>query len=165
MTYTVGQAAAMLGVAPSTLRYYESQGLLPSLKRTDSGRRVFSDTDIEACRIIECLKQSGLSLTDVKRFMDMTVEGDASLADRLALFQARRESLTREIEDMQRVLNVLEFKCWYYGRAVEAGTEDVVRNIPLDQVPENLQDAVAFLRGIEGESEQREMEKAKARKA
>ena len=147
MAYTVGQAAAMLGVAPSTLRYYESQGLLPALKRTSGGQRAFSDTDIEACRMIECLKQSGLSLSDVKKFMNMTLEGDASLADRLALFQARRESLTKEIEDMKRVLNVLEFKCWYYGRAVEAGTEDVVRNVPLEQVPDELKDAAAFLRG------------------
>lgn len=146
MTYTIGQAADALGVAPSTLRYYESQGLLPALERTDSGRRVFSDSDLEACRIIECLKRSGLSLADIRKFMDMTVEGDSTLADRRALFETRRESLQAEIEDMQRVLSVLEFKCWYYGRAAQAGTEDVVRNLPLSEIPENLRDAVAFLR-------------------
>lgn len=146
MTYTIGQAADALGVAPSTLRYYESQGLLPALERTDSGRRVFSDSDLEACRIIECLKRSGLSLADIRKFMDMTVEGDSTLADRRALFETRRESLQAEIEDMQRVLSVLEFKCWYYGRAAQAGTEDVVRNLPLSEIPENLHDAVAFLR-------------------
>jgi DNA-binding transcriptional MerR regulator len=146
MSYTVGQAANMLGVAPSTLRYYESQGLLPALARTSGGQRVFSDTDLEACRMIECLKQSGLSLADVKTFMDMVAEGDATLADRCTLFEARRKSLEAEIEDMKRILSVLEYKCWYYNRAAEAGTEDAVRNVASSDVPAELRGAYDFLK-------------------
>jgi DNA-binding transcriptional MerR regulator len=111
MSYTVGEAAKILGVATSTLRYYEQAGLLTSIERTAGGQRLFSDVDMEACRVIECLKESGLSIKDIKAFMDMVAAGDTSLPNRLALFEARRDALKREIAEMQSVLDVLEFKC------------------------------------------------------
>ena len=69
MTFTVGEAAKLLGVSASTLRYYESEGLLPTLGRSQGGQRLFGEQELEACRVIGCLKQSGLSIKDIKRFM------------------------------------------------------------------------------------------------
>ena len=136
MTYTVGEAARILGVATSTLRYYESEGLLPTLGRSAGGQRVFTDREMEACRVIECLKSSGLSIREIKSFMDMAVEGDTTLAARLELFETRRQALAAEMSRLQEVMGVLEFKCWYYRTALEAGTEAAVRDLPDDQIPE-----------------------------
>lgn len=147
MTYTVGEAAKILGVPASTLRYYEGQGLLPAVERTPGGQRQFSAKDMEACRVIECLKASGLSIKDIKRFMDLVVEGDSTLRDRLALFEGRREAMRAEIAQMERTLAFLEFKCWYYGSAVEAGTEDAVRDLPEAQIPAQHRAAKAMLEG------------------
>ena len=85
MAYTVGEVAKLLNVAPSTLRYYESEGLLPEVERTESGRRRYSDRDVEACRVIECLKASGLSIKDIRDFMEMVQHGDARGGGRWAL--------------------------------------------------------------------------------
>lgn len=57
MFYTVGEAAKRLGVAPSTLRYYDKEGLLPFVERTDGGIRMFKQSDFEGLRLIECLKK------------------------------------------------------------------------------------------------------------
>lgn len=135
MSYSIGEVAEMLNTQPSTLRYYESEGLLPNLERTANGRRRFSDTDIEACRVIECLKESGLSIKEIRDFMEMVQAGDSTLTDRLALFEARRESVLSEIERLQETLAVLDFKCWYYETALKAGAEDVVKNLPVDKIP------------------------------
>ncbi|MDO4891082.1 MAG: MerR family transcriptional regulator [Coriobacteriaceae bacterium] len=148
---SVGEAAKLLGVAPSTLRYYESAGLLTALARTDGGQRLFSDVDIEACRVIECLKMSGLSIKEIKAFMDMVAAGDESLEGRLALFEARRDALKREMAEMQSVLDVLEFKCWYYGTAVAAGTEDAVRGLSEEDIPAEHRAGCARLKGMHGE--------------
>ena len=148
MPYTVGQAAEILGIAPSALRYYENQGLLPALERTQGGQRQFSEKDIEACRVIECLKSSGLSIKEIKEFMDLVAKGDKTLQARLDLFQNRRDTLKEELEQMQQVLDVLEFKCWYYGRAVKAGTEDVVRDLPPSKIPAKHRSAKAHLEGV-----------------
>lgn len=135
MTYTIGEVAQELGVASSTLRYYEREGLLPAVGRTTSGRRSFSDQDLEACRVIDCLKASGLSIKQIKDFMALVAEGDATLGERLELFRGRREAVEREMAELQKVLAILDFKTWYYEQAVAAGTEEAVRSLPEEQIP------------------------------
>ena len=72
--YTIGQVSEMFELPISTLRYYDKQGLFPQMERT-SGIRKFSDREIEALRVIECLKKSGLEIKDIKQFMDWCTEG------------------------------------------------------------------------------------------
>ena len=147
MEYTVGQAAEILGLTPSTLRYYESEGLLPFLKRSEGGRRIFSEKDLEACRVIACLKESGLSIQEIASFMAMAERGDASLGERLELFKGRRDAVLAQMEEVRRTLDVLEYKCWYYETAVRAGSEDAVRGLGIEEVPERVR---AGRRALEG---------------
>ena len=60
--YSIGQVAEMFGLPISTLRYYDKQGLFPNMERV-SGIRKFGDTEIEALRVIECLKKAGMENT------------------------------------------------------------------------------------------------------
>ena len=69
MAYTVGEMAKMLHVAPSTLRYYDKEGLLPFVDRSKSGIRMFKPSDIEWLRLIECLKATGMPIKDIKQFI------------------------------------------------------------------------------------------------
>ena len=62
--YTIGQVSEMFGLPISTLRYYDKQGLFPEMERV-SGIRKFNDTELEALRVIECLKKSGLEIKDI----------------------------------------------------------------------------------------------------
>ena len=66
--YTIGQVAAMFGIPVSTLRYYDKEGFFPNLERKGN-IRYFSDNELEALRIIECLKKSGLEIKDIKQFL------------------------------------------------------------------------------------------------
>ncbi len=71
----------------------------------------------------------------------MAAEGDASIEKRLALFQGRRVAVQEQIRGLQETLSLLEYKCWYYETARKAGTEDAVRNLPDDSIPEKYRDA------------------------
>ena len=62
MYYTVGEMAKRLGVAPSTLRYYDQEGLLPFVERSEGGIRVFKESDYEWLQVIGCLKKTGMPL-------------------------------------------------------------------------------------------------------
>ena len=93
MIYTVGEMAKRLGVAPSTLRFYDKEGLLPFVDRSESGIRLFKDADFEWLRIIECLKKTGMPLKDIKDFIVMAMAGDDTIEDRLVLIQKQRESV------------------------------------------------------------------------
>ncbi len=137
MLYTVGEMAKILGIPASTLRYYDKEGLLPFVERSSSGIRMFTDKDYEWLKVIECLKQSGLSIKEIKGFIDLAMQGDeSSLAKRLMLFQTRRDAVKKQIEEMLETLELLEFKCWYYEQAIQDGTEEKVRSLSLDEIPE-----------------------------
>lgn len=141
MFYTVGEMAKELGIPASTLRYYDQEGLLPFVERSGNGMRMFSDADYEPLKVIGCLKKSGLSIKEIKAFISMAAQGDSSIQDRLALFQGRRDAVERQLRELQETLSLLEYKCWYYETAREAGTESAVRNLPEEEIPREYRDA------------------------
>ena len=117
MYYTVGEIAKILNVTPHTLRYYDKEGLLPFVERSDSGIRMFKDSDFEWLHIIECLKKTGMSIKDIKVFIDWCIEGDSTIEQRLELIERQRESVLAQIEHLQETLNTLNFKRWFYQTA------------------------------------------------
>ena len=138
MTYTIGQAARMFGLPVSTLRYYDREGLLPGMERR-SGARVFGEKEIEALRVIECLKASGLEIREIRQFMAWTVEGPSTYPQRLELFQARRRALEEELGQLRRMLDMLKYKCWYYETACADGSEERVGAMAPDRFPPEIQ--------------------------
>lgn len=147
MFYTVGEMAKRLGVAPSTLRYYDKEGLLPFVERSSGGIRMFKDTDFEWLQVIECLKKTGMSLTDIKHFVEMSLQGDDTINERLALIIKQKEAVKAQIDDLNKTFRALEFKEWYYKTAKKAGTTSVPRNMTLDELPEEYRDVRKALRG------------------
>ena len=138
--YTIGQVSEMFGLPISTLRYYDKQGLFPEMERV-SGIRKFNDTELEALRVIECLKKSGLEIKDIKQFMDWCVKGASTYSQRKALFEKQRETLEAEIAHMNQVLDMLKFKCWYYEQAIQDGSEARVRSMIPNGLPEDVRKA------------------------
>ena len=135
--YTIGQVSEMFDLPISTLRYYDKQGLFPQLIR-ESGIRKFSENEIEALRVIECLKKSGLEIKDIKLFMDWCAEGPATYADRFQLIRNQKERVEAEIKQLHKTLDMLKFKCWYYSKAMKAGNEDTAKASIPDGLPEDI---------------------------
>ncbi len=125
MTYTIKEAAKIIGVPQSTLRYYDSMGLLPFVKRKESGYRMFSDNDIKMLKVIECLKKSGMSINEIKQFSKWVEKGDASLQERYQMFLERKKAVEEEIKELEKTLEFIDHKVWYYETAIEAGTESI----------------------------------------
>lgn len=140
MAYSIGAAAKLVDIPPSTIRYYDAEGLLPSLGRNAGGLRIFEHADIESLRMIECLKKSGMPIKDICQFMKWCSEGDGSLPERLQMFEERKAAVQQQMDDLRRTLDVIEYKCWYYRTAVDAGTEQVSRDMPLDLMPSDIAD-------------------------
>ena len=136
--YTIGQVADMFGLPISTLRYYDRQGLFPKMERV-SGIRKFSDTEIEALRVIECLKKAGMEIREIRQFMEWCTEGAATYSQRKALIEAKKAHMEEEIQRMNRALDMLKFKSWYYEQAMRDGNEDRVHAMLPDQLPPDIQ--------------------------
>ena len=148
MGYTVGQMAQLLGVAPSTLRYYDKEGLLPFVERTPGGSRMFQERDYEVLRTIECLKQTGMRLRDIRRYLQLVQQGDGTIGARLTLIRDQRRKVEEQLQKLQETLELLEFKCWYYETALESGTEQSRQDIEEEEIPARYQIVYHRLRKI-----------------
>ncbi len=138
--YTIGQVSKMFSLPISTLRYYDQKGLFPRMARV-SGARRFSDTEIEALRIIECLKKAGMEIRDIRQFMNWCMEGPETYPQRRTMFEAQKARVEAEIQRMNQTLDMLKYKCWYYDTATQCGDESAVSAMIPDQMPEEIRRA------------------------
>lgn len=136
--YTIGQVSELFHLPISTLRYYDKEGLFPELER-QSGIRKFTDRELESIRVIECLKKSGLEIKDIKQFMKWCSEGSSTYAKRRELFLRQKEIVEKEIRRMEKALDMIRFKCWYYEQALNDGNEDRLNQMLPDHLPEEIQ--------------------------
>ena len=137
--YTIGQVSELFDLPISTLRYYDKEGLFPELERS-SGIRKFGERELEALRVIECLKRSGLEIRDIKQFMAWCTEGPSTYPHRKKLFEARREAVETEMVQLQKTLDMLKFKCWYYETALRDGNEERLAAMLPDGLPPEIQE-------------------------
>lgn len=135
MVYTVGEMAKMLDVTASTLRYYDKEGLLPFVQRSSGGIRMFTDSDFEWLQIINCMKKAGMSIKDIREYIEMALQGDDTIDLRLEMFRRQREVLRRQMDELQHTMDTVEYKCWYYETAKAAGTTNVPQNMKIEEVP------------------------------
>ena len=136
--YTIGQVSEMFDLPVSTLRYYDREGLFPDIERR-SGIRRFGERELEALRIIECLKISGLEIREIKQFMQWCAEGSSTYEQRRQMFAKRRQAVEEEISQLQRTLDMLNFKCWYYDTAIADGSEERIKAMLPDRLPPEIQ--------------------------
>ena len=125
MGYSIGQVAQRTGLSTHTLRYYEKEGLLPFVKKSGSGLRVFSDSDLGWLAMIECLKETGMSLKGVKQYIDWYIEGDSTLQNRLDMFRAQKTHIEEQIAQLQKHMEKINYKIKLYEEAVKKGSLDI----------------------------------------
>ena len=135
MNYTIGQRSEKIQVPASTLRYYDKEGLLPFVSRTEGGIRIFKDSDIEWLQVIECRKKAGRSIDDIRKYIQLALKGDDTIDLRLALFTHQKEVLKKQMEELEHTRERIEYKCWFYETAKVAGTIDVPKNRNEKDVP------------------------------
>lgn len=124
MYYSIGQVAAKTGLTVHTLRYYEKEGLLPFVRKSRSGLRMFSDNDLGWLSIIECLKETGMPLKGIKQYIDWFREGDSTLPQRLEMFKQQQLKILTQIEQFQKYLQKIDYKVRIYEEAVKLGSFD-----------------------------------------
>lgn len=120
--FSIGEVVKQTGLSAHTLRYYEKEGLLPFVTKNSSGLRVYTTTDLQWLSMIECLKDSGLQIKEIRQYIEWFRQGDSTLQQRLDLFANRRKVLEAEMARMQTVMNKITFKETLYTKAIELGS-------------------------------------------
>ena len=138
MNYSIGEVSRMFGLPQSTLRYYDKEGLLPFVERSSGGIRLFKDSDFEWLSIIECLKQTGMPIKEIKTFIDLCMAGDSTISERLNLIRQQQEVVHAQMAQLQSTLDMLDYKEWYYLTAQQAGTCAIHATLPEAEIPEKF---------------------------
>lgn len=120
--YLIGQVAKKTGLTTHTLRYYEKEGLLPFVRKSSSGLRMFSDNDLGWLAMIECLKETGMPLKEIKQYIDWYTEGDKTLPQRLEMFKNHKIKIEEQIAQMHKYLDKINYKVKLYEEAVKIGS-------------------------------------------
>jgi DNA-binding transcriptional MerR regulator len=123
-TYTIKEAAALTGLPASTLRYYESIGVIAPVERGESSKhRVFTETDLDQLMWVACLAATGMSVTDMRQYVANGQLGRAAAAEQVALLTAQQERLAVEAELIVLRTRYVQLKIRYW-QAIEVGDDE-----------------------------------------
>lgn len=148
MKYKISQVSKKLNIPTSTIRYYDSEGLLPFIERKSGKDRVFSESDFEWLKVIECMKKSGMSIQSIREYIQMALKGDETISARLELFRKQKEVILSQMKELEHTLKMVEYKCWFYEEAKKAGTIDGLKKVSIDDVPEKHKEIYLELKSI-----------------
>jgi len=119
-SYTIKEAAALTGLPASTLRYYESIGVITPISRgASSGHRVYDDTDLDQLMWIACLSATGMSVADMLQYVANRDLGPSAAADQVALLEGQQRRLEEEAESIAVRQRYVRVKIAYW-QAIEA---------------------------------------------
>jgi DNA-binding transcriptional MerR regulator len=118
--YSIEQAADLTGVGRHALRYYERIGILAPVPRGPGGHRRYTEADLGAIGFVTLLRETGMPVRDIKRFMDLTRGGDDTMPERVALLRDHRDAVRARLEREGRHLNAIETKVAIYEALLPA---------------------------------------------
>ena len=132
--YTIKDVAERTGISAYTLRYYDKEGLLTFVKRTESGKRLFSEADFEPLYTISVLKHIGMPIKEIREFMELYMQGNSTIHERLVLFEKYRKCLQEKIDDLNEMMKIVDYNCWYFSEAEKRGDINYYLKQPKEEV-------------------------------
>jgi DNA-binding transcriptional MerR regulator len=121
-SYTIKQVSEKTSLPPHVLRYYENEGLLPGVARSRNGIRCYSENDLEWLALICCLKNTGMSIKQIKNFVELSVKGEKTLKERCDLLREHKRQVEDQIKEMQKHLEKVTCKIEHFTKQYEEYT-------------------------------------------
>ena len=121
--YSIQDVSNKTGLSTHTLRYYEKEGLISGVERSQGGFRQYSEEDLERLGLIRCLKNTGMSIQEIARFVKLTHEGDHTLEERVELLREHRERVLERMAEMQEHLDKVTWKLNFFTEKLRAYEE------------------------------------------
>lgn len=126
--YTMKQACGKTGLAYETLKFYCNQGLVPNVKRDSQNRRVFDDRDINWINSLNCLRNCGMGIQEMKEYLALCLEGPTSIPERKGILEEKRKQLEQELARVQASIDYIDWKQNFYDEVL-AGKRPYISNL------------------------------------
>lgn len=132
MLYSMKQTCEKTGLSYDTLKFYCNEGLVPNVKRDKNNYRVFSDKDIEWIKSLSCLKSCNMSITEMKEYLDLCMQGESSILERKKILDLKLKELQNKINEIQDSINYIYWKQKFYEEVLSGKTKYYSNLIPTE---------------------------------
>ncbi len=113
---TISEVSKKYDITTDTLRWYERIGLINGVPRKSSGLRDYDEENCKTIEFIKCMRNAGLSIDFLQKYMELFKKGDSTLLERRQLLMDEREILRKQIKEMKATLERLDFKIENYDK-------------------------------------------------
>ncbi|MDR0668496.1 MAG: MerR family transcriptional regulator [Treponema sp.] len=117
--YTIKEVSERTSLPPHVLRYYENEGLLPGVARSRNGVRRYSEGDLEGLALVCCLKNTGMTIKQIKNFVELSLKGEGTLKQRCDLLREHKRHVEDQIGEMRKHLEKVTGKIEHFTRQCE----------------------------------------------
>ena len=131
-TYSIKEVAALVGLPPSTLRYYEDVSVIPAIARdASSGHRIYTEDDLELLTWVSCLSASGMSIADMREYVRSGLGGERDISEFVTLLEQQDARLQEEGQIIELRREFLRTKIAYW-RAIKHDDASEAERLDID---------------------------------
>lgn len=133
--YTMKQTCIEVDMSYEALKFYCNEGLIPNVKRDKNNRRIFDDRDIAWIKSLSCLKNCGMSIQEMKVYLELCLEGPSTIPTRKQILEVKRKDLLAQIDKLESAVNYIDDKQQFYDDVLSGKREyisNLIRNTPVN---------------------------------
>jgi len=123
----IAEVSEQYGLSADTLRYYERIGLIPPINRNQGGIRNYGEVDVMRVEFIKCMRSAGLPIEVLIEYMELVQQGDQTIEVRKEILKGQRELLLCRMQEMQKTLDILNYKIKAYENTVLKTEKEIVQ--------------------------------------
>lgn len=123
ITYSMKQACEKTGLTYDTLKFYCNEGLVPNVKRDKNNYRIFDENDIEWINSLSCLKKCGMSIIEMKEYLELCLKGEKTIPERKDILDIKLKELEHKKQEIQDSIDYIHWKHKFYNDVLSGKTK------------------------------------------
>lgn len=121
--FTMKEACEQTQLSYETLKFYCNQGFVPNVKRDKNNRRIFDERDIAWINSLNCLKNCGMSIAEMKEYIELCLNGESTIPERKVILDSKRKSLVEQLKQVQDCIDYIDWKQNFYDDVLSGKTK------------------------------------------
>ena len=121
--YSMKETCNQVGMTYETLKFYCNEGLIPNVQRDKNNYRIFDDNNINWIKSLSCLKKCGMSIDEMKKYLNLCLQGESSIPERKIMLDKKRNDLELKKKDIEDSLAFINWKQNFYCEVLSGKTE------------------------------------------
>ena len=131
--YSMKEVCEKVGMTYETLKFYCNKGLIPNVKRDQRNYRVFDDQDVAWIKSLSCLKRCGMSMMEMKEYVDLCLKGESSIPKRKAILEIKKKSLQEKLQEVEECIDYIDTKQQFYDDVLNGKIKYISHLINVDE--------------------------------